>query len=164
MKTVYENEDLVKDKGGFEFILRTKKKVAGKKSKPHAKGLIDYIRTDFISLELFKAYVYVDELSKSHILIFNKFAEAERHMLVITKKQENQSDPLNAEDFYAALKVAKSLDCFFFYNGGYFSGGSRNHKHIQLMPHSTIDGKGFIPLELAAISYLKESGDTKDTF
>ena len=33
-----------------------------------------------------------------------------------------------------------------------------NHKHIQLMPYTTLDGKGLIPLEQAAIVYMKMSG------
>ena len=73
---------------------------------------------------------YIDEITDDHCLIFNKFAECDRHLLVITKRQENQTDPLNVSDFKAALLVQKSLNAFLFFNCGFESGGSMNHKHI----------------------------------
>ena len=56
-------------------------------------------------VDLWKSDGYIEELDGTHCLIYNKFAEAERHLLVVTKYQENQTDPLNTEDFRAALKV-----------------------------------------------------------
>lgn len=149
------------ENGSFEYILRTKKVIPGKPKKPHPKKA-DYPAKKFI--ETWKSDGFIDEITDEHCLIFNKFAECDRHLLVITKNQVNQTKPLNVSDFKAALFVQKSLKSFLFFNCGFESGGSMNHKHIQLMPYSIIDGPELIPLEQAALNYLKESGCKEKMF
>lgn len=72
--------------GTFEYVLRTKKVVPGKPKKPHPKKA-DYPAKRFI--ETWKSDGLIDEITDEHCLIFNKFAECDRHLLVITKNQEN---------------------------------------------------------------------------
>ena len=118
-----------------------------------------YKKTQFV--ESWKYDGYVDQITKDHCLIFNKFAECDKHVLVITKKQENQTSALNMTDFKAALLVMKSLDCFGFFNCGFDSGGSMNHKHIQFMPYSSVAASGqsgMIPLEKTAMYYYEKAG------
>lgn len=72
--------------GPFEYILRTKAVIPGKPKKPHPKKA-DYPKKKFI--ESWKSDGFIDELTDDHCLIFNKFAECDRHLLIITKNQEN---------------------------------------------------------------------------
>ena len=70
-------------------------------------------------------------------------------------------------DFKAALLVMKSLDCFGFFNCGFDSGGSMNHKHIQFMPYSSVAARGLsgmIPLEKTAMYYYEKAGIKEQMF
>ena len=158
VKTEFEHEERVIDKhkdGDLVYVLRTKKVIPGKPKKPHPKKE-DYAKKQFLKTWLSDGYI--DELTDDHCLIFNKFAECDRHLLVITKRQENQTNPLNVSDFKAALLVQKALNAFLFFNCGFESGGSMNHKHIQLMPYSILGGSDLTPLEQIAINYCRTSG------
>jgi ATP adenylyltransferase/5',5'''-P-1,P-4-tetraphosphate phosphorylase II len=48
-----------------------------------------------------------------------------------------------------------SMNAFMFFNSGFNSGASIMHKHMQLIPYSSMDG--FVPVEQAALQYLKEN-------
>ena len=105
VKTEFEHEERVIEKqkdGDLVYVLRTKKVIPGKPKKPHPKKE-DYHKKQFMKTWLSDGYI--DELTDDHCLIFNKFAECDRHLLVITKRQENQTNPLNVSDFKAALLV-----------------------------------------------------------
>ena len=78
---------------------------------------------------------YIESLSKTHALIYNKFPLVSSHVLVITKDMESQVSPVTKNDFYAALKVMHALDGFVFFNGGAAAGSSQRHKHLQLLPY-----------------------------
>ena len=137
----------------IDIIIRTKKAVAGKPSKPHPTK-DKYKGNHFLCT--WKSEGYIDELTDEHCLIFNMFGECTKHLLLMTKQQEDQTAPLNSSDFKGALMVQKSLDTFFFYNSGFESGGSKNHKHIQFMPYATFGDQTNIPLEQAAMDYLEK--------
>ena len=57
-------------------------------------------------------------------MLFNKFAVCDKHVLVTTKEFERQIDPLNIEDFKAAITTMVSLNGFMFFNCGFNSGAS----------------------------------------
>jgi ATP adenylyltransferase len=78
---------------------------------------------------------YIDSLSKTHALIYNKFPLVSSHVLVITKDMESQVSPVTKNDFYAALKVMHALNGFVFFNGGAAAGSSQRHKHLQVIPY-----------------------------
>lgn len=51
--------------------------------------------------------LWVDHLSVSHTLLLNKFNVVEHHVLVVTRKFEQQTDPLNLQDLEATWRVVQ---------------------------------------------------------
>lgn len=96
----------------------------------------------------FEAGICIEEsLTPHHRLIFNKFPARKHHLLVITKEPERQSSRLNKRDFEAALLALKSLDeAFLYYNAGEIAGASQDHKHMQIIPVSSLQN-GKIPIQ-----------------
>eukprot|EP01137_Pigoraptor_chileana_P000361 Opistho-2@36397 len=78
--------------------------------------------------------MYVMDLSPKHVLLLNKFNIVENHALVVTRAFEQQTDPLNRDDFEELWKVVVSLDGLGFFNCGPLSGASQPHKHMQVVP------------------------------
>lgn len=89
---------------------------------------------------------YIDELSNTHALIYNKYPMVPFHVLIITKEFESQMAPITAGDFHASLKVMSSMDYFVFFNGGPNAGASQKHKHLQAILSSSFPGG--LPLNL----------------
>ena len=87
----------------------------------------------------FENGAYIDEVTDSHCLIFNKFSVCDRHVIIVTKEFEKQIDPLNIEDFKATCIAMVSLNAFMFFNSGFNSGASIMHKHMQVIPYSSMD-------------------------
>jgi sulfate adenylyltransferase (ADP) / ATP adenylyltransferase len=97
-----------------------------------------------------------DNLSKTHRLIFNKYPSRKHHVLVITKEREQQGDLLNARDFEASIKAMKALDGFLFYNSDAVAGASERHKHLQVIPVSSLPNKR-IPINEKVVDTIKRS-------
>lgn len=72
-----------------------------------------------------------------HVALLNKFPVLDRHVLLVTRQMEQQSDPLGADDFQALAEIARhTSDAWLaFYNCGDESGRSQPHKHLQLVPY-----------------------------
>ncbi|EAS03840.3 ATP adenylyltransferase (macronuclear) [Tetrahymena thermophila SB210] len=83
----------------------------------------------------FEDGLFVQELSKTHTLLFNKYAVVKNHMLVVTTQFEYQNSLINQNDFSAAHKVLLTLKGFWFFNSGPDAGASQQHKHMQVMPY-----------------------------
>ena len=99
---------------------------------------------------------FIDEVTDTHSLIFNKFSVCDRHVIVITKEFEKQIDPLNIDDFKASAIVMASMNAFMFFNSGFNSGASIMHKHMQVIPYDSMgdgcDGQTkFVPVEQSAL-------------
>lgn len=83
----------------------------------------------------FERGIFVGDVTKTHRVFFNKFALIPRHMLVVTKKQEDQMTPCTKEDFEAGFLVQRAFkEAILFINGGKIAGSSINHKHLQVLP------------------------------
>ena len=87
-----------------------------------------------------------------HRLIFNKFSISEEHVLLITKDFEPQKNPLNKSDWLSAILTCKALDAMLYFNCGFLSGASIPHKHMQLIPYSSLH-MSLLPVEQAALSF-----------
>ena len=81
-------------------------------------------------VEPFENGAFIDELTETHSLIFNKFSVCDHHTIIITKEFEKQIDPLNIDDFKACSILLASLNAFMFFNSGFNSGASIMHKHM----------------------------------
>lgn len=58
-----------------------------------------------------------------------------------------------------------SMNAFMFFNSGYNSGASIMHKHMQVIPYSSMKSAGgLVPVEEAALHYLSENQVDSETF
>lgn len=73
-------------------------------------------------------------LTPDHLLVLNKFPVMSRHLLVITRHFEAQTDPLTGADFAALARLIEANGGLGFYNGGEIAGASQAHKHLQWIP------------------------------
>jgi len=91
--------------------------------------------------------LYVADISESHVAVLNKFNVVDHHLLIVTRKFEDQETLLTVSDFEALLACMLEYDGLGFYNGGAAAGASQSHKHLQLVPLPlTPEGPG-IPIE-----------------
>jgi ATP adenylyltransferase len=73
-------------------------------------------------------------IGADHLVILNKFPVIPRHLLIVTRVFEEQTDHLNQRDFEALAQLLKRLGGLGFYNGGVEAGASQRHKHLQWIP------------------------------
>ena len=78
--------------------------------------------------------LFVADISDTHVAILNKFNVVEHHLLIVTRRFEDQEDLLTLNDFRALLACMAEYNCLGFYNGGAAAGASQKHKHIQIVP------------------------------
>ena len=73
-------------------------------------------------------------LTPEHLLVLNKYPVMSRHLLVITRHFQAQTDPLSSGDFAALGQLISANGGLGFYNGGGIAGASQAHKHLQWIP------------------------------
>lgn len=78
--------------------------------------------------------LFVAEVSDSHVALLNKFNVIAHHLLIVTRRFEDQELLLSGADFAALLACMAEFPSLGFYNGGAVAGASQSHKHLQLVP------------------------------
>jgi len=78
--------------------------------------------------------LFVADISDTHIAILNKFNVVEHHLLITTRRFEDQEALLTPDDFKALLTCMAEYRCLGFYNAGVAAGASQKHKHVQVVP------------------------------
>jgi len=81
-----------------------------------------------------------------HTVLLNKFNVVDYHLLVVTRDYVSQLESLTREDYAAAFRVLGSYPDerspgLAFYNCGRHSGMSQMHKHVQVVPMPTVEGR-----------------------
>lgn len=94
-------------------------------------------------------YMFVADLSQTHVCLLNKFNVFSHHLLIVTRAFEEQQAPLNAADFAALLQCMAQVEGLAFYNAGRAAGASQRHKHLQLAPFPLWPGEIGLPVEAA---------------
>ena len=107
-------------------------------------------RADFNPFLPPEAALTVAELGAYHRLVLNKFPVIERHLLVVTRDFEDQSEPLDAADLGALGAIMAAHGGLGFYNGGPVAGASQRHKHLQWVPASASRLGSFVPAPTTA--------------
>ncbi|KAH6651579.1 hypothetical protein BKA67DRAFT_537445 [Truncatella angustata] len=80
----------------------------------------------------------IGDVSRTHILAFNKYCMYRPHLLLLTKDgYKRQYDHLDLDDMQSAWNALEALNWnyFVFFNCGKDGGCSRLHKHLQLGPY-----------------------------
>jgi ATP adenylyltransferase len=76
----------------------------------------------------------VGGITDTHLAVLNKFNVVEHHLLIITRRFEDQETLLTPADLEALWTCMAEYDSLGFYNGGAAGGASQRHKHLQLVP------------------------------
>lgn len=91
----------------------------------------------------FEEGIHIKNIGTNYRLLFNKFAILNKHLLIVTYQFEKQSDPLTVQDFQVTWNTTQELNAFAFFNSGPESGYSQEHKHIQIIPWSSLSSFPF---------------------
>lgn len=83
--------------------------------------------------------LYVEDMGVKHVLLLNKYNVVGDHVLIVTKKFEEQGDLLSGGDMEGMWECLKEVDGVGFYNSGRISGASQRHKHLQVICGSVGD-------------------------
>jgi ATP adenylyltransferase len=89
---------------------------------------------DFDPFSPYEPALYVGELTHHYRCLLNKFNVMDHHILMVTTEFAYQREPLNGEDFHAALICLQAQPGLVFFNGGPDAGSSITHKHLQMIP------------------------------
>lgn len=91
--------------------------------------------------------LFVADISETHVALLNKFNVVEHHLLIVTRKFEDQEMLLTPKDFEALLACMAEYDSLGFYNGGMAAGASQKHKHLQMVPLPLAPEGPAVPIE-----------------
>jgi len=89
----------------------------------------------------------VAEVTDTHLALLNKFNVVEHHLLIVTKRFEDQDTLLTVNDIKALWTCMAEYNSLGFYNGGREAGASQQHKHLQVVPLPLASKGPRIPLE-----------------
>ncbi len=95
----------------------------------------------------------VADITDTHLAVLNKFNVVKHHLLIITRRFEDQDTLLTLEDFEALWLCMAEFNGLGFYNGGREGGASQRHKHLQMVPLPLSPEGPAVPIEplLAAV-------------
>ncbi len=77
--------------------------------------------------------LFVADLSETHLCLLNKYNVLEHHLLIVTRRFEEQQSLLTLPDFEALWLCMTEGESLGFYNAGAEAGASQPHKHLQLV-------------------------------
>jgi ATP adenylyltransferase len=91
--------------------------------------------------------LFVAEVSETHLALLNKYNVVDHHLLLVTRRFEEQEAPLGLRDFEALLACMAEFDALGFYNSGPEAGASQRHRHLQLVPVPLGSGPARLPID-----------------
>lgn len=78
--------------------------------------------------------LFVADVCDTHFALLNKYNVIAHHLLIVTRRFEEQETLLTRRDFEALATCMAEFEALGFYNGGRVAGASQAHKHLQLVP------------------------------
>ena len=102
--------------------------------------------------------LWVTDVSPTHICLLNKFNVIQNHILLVTRKYENQQSLLSIEDFEAMWTSMSEFEALAFYNSGPIAGASQQHKHLQIVPLPLASKGPSVPIKSALASVVYHEG------
>ena len=132
---------------GIQFVVRVlanlhKKDEARTRQKTESRP--GEVHNPFLSPE---KELIVTDISDTHLAILNKYSVVDHHLLIATRKFEDQSMLLTLNDFNALWLCMSEYNSLGFYNAGPEAGASQRHKHLQLIPVPFIPTGQAVPIE-----------------
>jgi ATP adenylyltransferase len=92
--------------------------------------------------------LFVTDVSDTHFCLLSKYPAVANHMLLVTRRFEEQMDLLTPRDWRALCICIEEFDVLAFYNSGAAAGASQRHRHIQLVPPPVGAGPERAPMEV----------------
>ena len=132
---------------GISFLVRTLSNLA-RKEQAQKQQKLEQLQTnqEFDPFLPYEQDLFVADISPTHLCLLNKFNVVDHHLLVVTRKFEDQENWLNLADFLALWVCMQEIDGLAFYNGGKVAGASQRHKHLQLIPLPFIPEECYLPI------------------
>lgn len=90
----------------------------------------------------------VGAVSPTHLAVLNKYNVLKHHLLIVTRRFEEQEALLTRADLESLWSCLLEADALGFYNGGAAAGASQRHKHLQLIPLPLHSELPELPMEL----------------
>ena len=116
---------------GVEFVLRVATKFpGGETAAGRTAGAPKLAADPFANPE---PQLVVRDLTPTHRALLNKFSVLREHLLIVTRKYEDQRSLLDESDFEALAACMEDAEVLAFYNGGAEAGASQPHKHLQVV-------------------------------
>lgn len=134
--------------GGIRFLVRSMSSLASKEQLRRERQ--DKAAGGGAESNPFLPYdpgLFVADVSDTHIALLNKFNVIDGHLLIITRRFEQQEALLDLPDFEALAACMAEFEGLGFYNGGTVAGASQPHKHLQIVPLPLADQGPPLPIE-----------------
>jgi sulfate adenylyltransferase (ADP) / ATP adenylyltransferase len=122
------------EQGNVRFLVRVLSNLVRKEAAKQQEKQNATPNAEFNPFLPYEKDLFIADLSETHLCLLNKFNVVDHHLLIITRKFEEQESLLNRQDFLAAWKCLSEVDGLIFYNAGKNAGASQRHKHLQLVP------------------------------
>lgn len=133
------------DDGGVRFFVRSVSSLKRKTQDKEARQ-----RGSDSSVNPFSPYeisLFVADISDTHVALLNKFNVIHHHLLIVTRRFEEQQTLLTWSDLQALWVCMAEFEALGFYNGGAVAGASQRHKHLQMVPLPLTPEGPPIPIE-----------------
>jgi ATP adenylyltransferase len=130
------------DDGGVRFVVRQVSSLERKAGQGQKQR--DVTDNPFLPYE---KELFVADISPSHLALLNKFNVIEHHLLIVTRRFEEQEVLLTLADLHALWTCMIEFMALGFYNGGVVAGASQRHKHLQVVPLPLADEGPAVPIE-----------------
>jgi ATP adenylyltransferase len=91
--------------------------------------------------------MFVADISATHLCLLNKYNVIDHHLLIVTRRFEDQRMLLTLADFEAISYCMADFEALAFYNGGRVAGASQRHKHLQMIPLPLAGTGPRVPIE-----------------
>jgi len=143
-----ETEQRVVEDGGVGFLVRVVSNQPRKDG--HRNGQADKARKADKGRNPFlppDGDLTVGDISRTHLCVLNKFNVIDHHLLIITRRFEDQETLLTLQDFEALWACMAEFEGLGFYNGGVVAGASQPHKHLQMVPLPLSNQGPLTPIE-----------------
>ncbi len=138
LESIQTRKSLISD-SGVEFVVHLavdlNKKWAGKALKKDHDPFLPYEHS-----------LFVGDLSDTHVCLLTKYNVLENHILIVTKKYEEQTSPLTLTDFEAVSLCLRGMKGLVFYNSSEIAGASQRHKHLQFIEIAPDDWSRIVPI------------------
>ncbi len=139
-----ETEQAIVEDGGVRFVVRRLSSLARKHAAREEARRSGEGRNPFLPYD---PDLFVADVGPDHVALLNKYPVIPHHLLIVTRRFQDQETLLTPHDFSALAACMVEIDGLAFYNGGAAAGASQPHKHLQIVPLPLAGDDTQVPIE-----------------